>query len=236
MLRIVIAEDDRLTARTVQHFCREKFRPEPVSITCFETVTPALYYVQENPVDLLVLDINLHGESGFGLLKEPFEQKTFYTIIVSSDTGNAVDAFSYGVVDFVAKPFSRERFMTALSRMQQISRGADIQKNSLPIKRDGQLHLLRFRDILYLESDANFTDIFLRNGKVERIRRTLDSMMEDLNSDFFRAHRSCIVNLSEITRVVRTKNNTFKIVIDDRFELPCSRSRYEVLRNVLMGP
>ncbi len=233
-VKVVIAEDDRLTARALQHFCRDAFRPQPVQFSLFEQATPALCYVQENAIDLLILDINLKGESGFEILRQP-EKNGFYTIIVSSDTRSAVEAFNHGVVDFVAKPFSRERFFTAVARMKQAAQnGGGFQKNSLPIKTDGQIQLLRFRDILYLEADGNFTDIHLKGGEVERVRRTLDSLMEELNSDFFRSHRSCIVNLAEISRIVRGKNNTYTVIMDDSHEVPCSRSRYNVLRKILM--
>ena len=84
MVRIVIAEDDKLTARTFQHYCREAFEPEPVSIKLFDALTPALYHVREHPIDLLILDINLQGQSGFEILDFPERGRSSTTM---SDRG-----------------------------------------------------------------------------------------------------------------------------------------------------
>ncbi len=237
MVRIVIVEDDKLTARTIRHFCQTAFQTEdggvaPVTIRQFDRLVPALYYIRENPIDLLVLDINLHGESGFDILKTP-EKNAFYTIIVSSDTANAVNAFDYGVLDFIVKPFTRDRFMASIARMRNAAEAQGQYKNSLPIKRDGMIELIRYREILYLQAVGNFTDIFLKDGRTERVRRTMDSILAELNSDFFRSHRSYIINLAEVTKILRGKNNTYAVMVGDEHEIALSRSRYNLLKKIL---
>lgn len=239
MIRIVIVEDDKLTARTIRHFCQSAFQSNPgtggnapVTIRQFDRLVPALYFIRENPIDLLVLDINLQGESGFEILKTP-EKNAFYTIIVSSDTSNAVNAFDYGVLDFIVKPFTRERFLTAIARMQNATEAQGTYKNSLPIKKDGMIELIRYRNILYLQAVGNFTDIFLKDGRTERIRRTMDSILSELNSDFFRSHRSFIINLAEVTKILRGKNNTYGVVVGETHEIALSRARYNLLKKIL---
>ncbi len=134
MIRIGIVEDDKLTARTIQHLCGEAFSEgaETTSIRHFDRMVPALYYIQENPIDLLILDINLQGDSGFELLTRP-EKPAFHTIIVSSESGNAVNAFDFGVLDFIVKPITRERFMAAIARMRSVESAQSQYKISLPV-------------------------------------------------------------------------------------------------------
>lgn len=232
MVRVVIVEDDRLTARTLQHFCAEAFGSDLGTIKHFDSLTPALFHIRENPIDLLVLDINLKGESGYEILKFP-EKESFYTIVTSSDTQNAVSAFDYGVLDFVAKPFTRERFISAIERMKRASQANSIHRNSISLKKDGMLEMIRYRDILYLESVGNFTDIHLKNGKTERIRRTMEAILAELNSDFFRSHRSFIINLSEVSRILHCKNNTYRVLLGDSKEVALSRSRCNLLKKML---
>ena len=239
MVRIVIVEDDKLTARTVRHFCQEAFQEggsgsgsATVQFRQFDRLVPALYYIRENPIDLLVLDINLHGESGFDILKTP-EKNAFFTIIMSSDTSNAVSAFDYGVLDFIVKPFTRERFLASIARMRNATEAQGQYKNSLPLKKDGMIELVRYREILYLQAVGNFTDIYLKDGRVERIRRTMDSLLEDLNSDFFRSHRSYIINLAEVSKILRGKNNTYSVMVGGEHEIALSRSRYNILKKIL---
>ena len=237
MITIVIAEDDNLTARTLRHYCAEAFENEPISVKHFNRLTPALYFVQENPIDLLLLDINLKGESGFDILELP-EKDSYYTIIISSDTRNAVSAFDFGVLDFIAKPFTRERFMAAIGRMRDARGVGGRQKNSLSIKKDGMLEIVKYKDILFLQAVGNFTDLHLQNGQVERMRRTLDSVLENLNSDFFRSHRSYIINLAWVQSIKRGKNNTYSVIINNTAatEVPLSRSNYTTLKKILDDP
>lgn len=231
VIRIVIAEDDPLMSRTLQHLCSKAFADDITSIKTFNALVPALYHIRENPIDLLLLDINLKGDSGFDILETP-EKESFYTIIVSSDTQNAVNAFEYGVLDFIAKPFTEERFMAAIARMQKAGQASGVYRNSIPVKKDGAIDLVKYEDILYLQAVGNFTDIVLRNGSTERIRRTMESMVSELSSDFFRSHRSFIINLAAVNRIVRSKNNTYSVIMENQSEVAVSRSRYNLLRNL----
>ncbi len=110
------------------------------------------------------------------------------------------------------------------------------------------IELVLYREILYLNAVGNFTDIYLKHGRTERVRRTMDAILEELNSDFFRSHRSYIINLAEDRRILRGKNNTYAVIIGDSessaanadhggthqgIEIPLSRSRYNVLKNIL---
>ncbi len=231
MVRIVIAEDDRLMARSLAVLCQKAFGDTTLLIKTFDALTPALYYIRENPIDLLLLDISLKGESGFEILKFP-EKESFYTIVISSAAENAVNAFEYGVLDFIPKPFTEERFLAAIARMLRSGQTGAAYKNCLSLKRDGAIDLVRYQDILYLQAVGNFTDIVLRDGRTERVRRTMDSMQNELNSDFFRSHRSYIVNLAAISRIVRGANNTYRVVLENDEEAPVSRTRYNQLRTL----
>ncbi|MEI7014432.1 LytR/AlgR family response regulator transcription factor [Leptospira licerasiae] len=234
MVRAVLVEDDKLMARTIQHYCREAFGKSLVSLKTFDELTPALYSIKENPIDLLLLDINLKGQSGYEILKLP-EKDSFYTIVISSDKQNAVSAFDFGVLDFVAKPFTRERFIAAIDRMKSASasKADSLRKNSISLKKDGMIEVIRFQDILYLEASGNFTEIHLKSGRKELIRKTMESVLSELNSDFFRSHRSFIINLSEVKKILHGKGNHFKVLLGDSAEVALSRSNYGALKEML---
>ncbi|EPG67266.1 LytR/AlgR family response regulator transcription factor [Leptospira wolffii] len=232
MVRAILVEDDKLMARTIQHYCKEAFGKDLVSLKTFDELTPAIYCIQENPIDLLLLDINLKGQSGYEILKLP-EKDSFYTIVISSDKQNAVSAFDFGVLDFVAKPFTRERFLAAIDRMKRASQTDSLRRNSISLKKDGMLEVIRFQDILYLEAAGNFTEIHLKSGRKELVRKTMEAVLAELNSDFFRSHRSFIINLSEVKKILHTKGNNFKVQLGESTEVALSRTRYNLLRKML---
>ncbi len=68
------------------------------------------------PIDVLFLDLNLNGKDGFDLLKTSVSG-AFHVIIISAHTEQALKAFEYGVLDFVGKPFNKERLARALDRV-----------------------------------------------------------------------------------------------------------------------
>jgi len=74
----------------------------------------AIDYVEKESVDLCFLDLNLSGQNGFQLIEK--SKQDFQTIITSAYTEKAIDAFHLGVLDFVPKPFQKERVKKAINR------------------------------------------------------------------------------------------------------------------------
>ena len=75
-----------------------------------------LGFIKEQSIDLLFLDLNLNREDGYELLEE-VAAESFHTIIVSAYKDRAIRAFEYGVLDFVAKPYTEERLSLAIQRI-----------------------------------------------------------------------------------------------------------------------
>ena len=113
---IVIVEDEPVIAQRLQRQVKEILVDQQPNIKWFDNFDDAQSYLFEQPLDLLILDLNLHGVDGFELLKT-VSAESFHTIIVSVYAEKAITAFEYGVVDFVAKPFNFERLQQALLRV-----------------------------------------------------------------------------------------------------------------------
>lgn len=225
-MRILIVDDEPPAARGIQRLCEECLGREVESLKILGNVTASVCYIQEQPVDLLFLDIDLDGENGFTILEET-SSSSYYTIITSSHTEYAVRAFEHSVLDFLPKPFGKQRFEQALERMRKAwhSRAAAAREH-LPVKKDEMVEMVPLDQILYLVSDRNYTILHLADGGEERVRKTLDSMLELLPPEFVRAHKSCIVRKSEVQRILHGKNNTYRLLLKNQAELPLSRSMY----------
>ena len=102
-MNIVIVEDEPVIAQRLARQIKAIDALNSAKLKHFDTFDDAQAYLEENLIDLLFLDLNLHGVSGFDLLKS-VAAASFHTIIVSAYAEQAIKAFEYGVVDFVAKP------------------------------------------------------------------------------------------------------------------------------------
>src|SRR5688572_4889959 len=115
-MRVLIVEDEPLLAQRLERFCREILGARLETLRVATLFSEASARLDESPIDLLLLDLNLHGRDGMELLASSVAG-SFHTIIVSANTEHALRAFEYGVMDFIAKPFTRERLEQALQRV-----------------------------------------------------------------------------------------------------------------------
>lgn len=232
-MRILILDDEPPAARRIAKYCQEVFGKDIQTLKILDSLFPAIYYLQENAVDLLFLDIDLNDdENGFDLLKE-IPSPSFYTIITSSHTEYAIQAFEYSVIDFLPKPFPLQRFAKAMVRVKNTLQARGIQKDFIAVKKDESLEMVRPGLISWLESEGNYTIMHLTSGSSEKIRKTLDKISSELPKNFVRTHRSYIVNANDVERILYGKNNSsYQVQLKDQTRVPLSRSNFSNFKKV----
>ncbi len=171
----------------------------------FTNVPDALSFVNENTVDLIFLDVEMPGPNGFELLDQiAFLPKI---ILTTSKKEYAYDAFEYKVTDFLKKPFSYERFLEAMQKVQSspnaaLSRnaaGSDTEASDhIYIKSEGKLVRLSNDSILFMESMGDYVK-FVTADKKYITHNTIKNLEDKVNKQYFlKVHRSYIVNLHKI--------------------------------------
>lgn len=202
-----IAIDDELPAlRVIEHFCSETdfIRLEKT----FNKPAEALKYIRKYPVDLLFLDINMPSLTGIELYKS-VTQNTM-VIFTTAYSEYAVEGFNLNAVDYLLKPFTRERFEQAVNKARQmyhIRRQQDQQaaEEYLFVRADYSLVKIPLTDILYIEGLDDYLKIHIAGQKPVVARMTMKTMQEKLSpKDFIRVHRSYIVAFRKI-EMVRNK-------------------------------
>lgn len=232
-MHILIVDDEPPAARRVERLLREHFSEPIQSLKMLHGVEPAVYYLQEHPVDLVFLDLEIAEDSGFDLLVRA-SSGSFDTIIVSGHPEGAVQAFDHEVVDFVTKPVKPERFIRALERLQTARTKRGIHKQSLSLPGEEGTEVVELNSIEHIQSEGNYCIIHLYDGTDRKIRRTLGSMEQDLGDEFLRTHKSCIVRRSDIVRILSAANNTYLVELKSEKRVPLSRSVREDLRSGLL--
>ena len=196
-MKLVLIEDEPLVAQRLERFCREVLGTSLERLHRASSYDEAAAWLGENAVDVMLLDLNLEGRDGMELLKRSVAS-AFHTVIVSANTDRALEAFHYGVLDFVPKPFTRERLAQALARAcGPVTRGGQAARN-LAIKKSGRIELVPVDDVLYVQGAGNYSELVLGDGRRELHDKTLEKLETLLPGDFERTHKSYLVRLSAI--------------------------------------
>jgi two-component system, LytTR family, response regulator len=160
-------------------------------------------YLKAEPVDLVFLDVEMPGMSGIELLKNL--SKPPIVILVTSKKDYAVEAFELNVADYLIKPVTLPRFLTAVDRAKELfdNRGDKVEfddKNNgyIFVRANSVLNRVKLSDILYIQALGDYVNIYVP-GKRYMVHSTLKSMEERLPPDkFFRLHRSYLIGVDHI--------------------------------------
>lgn len=231
MIRILVVEDEALVAQRLIRFIRES-DDNPKEIHHVQSLDTAESYLSHHAVDLLFLDLNIHGKQGFDLLKT-YVHKSFHTVIVSAYTDKAIEAFEYGVLDYICKPFTKERIKKALDRFTSNATTGSGNTTHLAVKIKNEIKFVPLSEISYLEAASIYTELVLINGEKYVYDKPLNSLMQILPEQYKRIHRSYAVDISRIDAIVKIKHNTYRSRLTNGHSLPISRSIRQELRSML---
>ena len=215
-----IAVDDELPALSLlENFCRKTDFIELQK--SFNKPNEALRYLQQFPVDLLFLDINMPSLTGIDLYKAV--QQNTMVIFTTAYSEYAVEGFNLNAIDYLLKPFTFDRFMQAVNKVKSAAKLSGEQKEKyLFIRADYSLIKIVIDDILFIEGLDDYLKIHIQNDKPIIARMTLKNVLEKLpSSDFIRVHRSYVVPLSRIKSV---RN---KVISIENEEIPIGTSYEE---------
>lgn len=169
--------------------------------------TEALEFIAEEKPDIAILDIQLGGKkTGIDVAKEIIENYNFPYIFLTSNSDEATirEVKALNPPAYLLKPFTKEELYASIEIvMHNFSENkVSSQKQSestqdwLFVKEKGVYKKVVLKDILYLKSEHVYTELFLKNNGNQLIRTSLNSIINNLNSNFIRVHRSYVININ----------------------------------------
>lgn len=197
VLSSVIVEDLQVAADYLTRCCEKSGLLEVKGH--FPNVEEALQYLNQQSVDLLFLDVEMPGATGFELLDRlAYSPKV---ILTTSKTEYAYNAFEYNVSDFLKKPFTYQRFLEAVQKITSPNLESNVNSTATDhifIKSEGKLIRLNNSDILYIESMGDYVK-FVSTDKKYITHNTIKNLEEKVNKQcFLKTHRSYIINVDKI--------------------------------------
>lgn len=231
-MKILIVEDEAVAARGLERMLREILKERIHSLKILKSLTASEIFLEDYSVDLMFLDLNLNGEDGFELLRSA-AASSFHTIIVSANTARAIEAFQYGVLDFVPKPVNSTRLKEAVERFNSNSHSNN-QLKYLSIKKDDTVQLIPIEEIVYLEGNDNTVFVHLRNGEREEHRKTLQFLEGILPVHFHRIHKSYILDIQYISNFRIRSGSRYEVELKNGTLIPLSRNKYKELKDQII--
>lgn len=236
MLQAVIVDDE---IKALQSLTWEltNFSEEINVIASFTNPIEALEYLGKNTPDCLFLDIEMPTMDGFQFIQK-LTNKNFPVIITTAYNQYALKALKNEALDYLLKPidtddleetvlkikkFNAKYFSVEKLEMALLNFNSKSTQKRITLNTDGKLLFLENDEILYAESDGNYSTIFLSDGQKIVLTKKLKEVNQLLPSDsFFRIHNSYIINLNKIKEFLKTDGY---VVLKSNHKIPVSRQK-----------
>lgn len=226
---ILIVEDEARIARRIERMTRDILGNSLNSLTHIDTLDTAAEFIENSSLDLVLLDLNLNGDNGFDLLTAAIS-KSFHTIIVSAYKEQAITAFEYGVLDFVPKPFNRNRLEEAIHRTLAKGKKETNTVKYLAVKKRSRIQLIPIEDVRYIKGAGSYAELFLTNGEKELHDKSLEKLEQLLTPSFERIHKSYLVKMSEVKEIIVKSGSKYMAKLKNETYIPIGRTKYKILK------
>ena len=249
IIHAIIIEDEKPARDLIRAYLEDFSSVELIGE--YDNGFDGLKAINELKPDTIFLDVQMPKLTGFELL-EVLEHHPEVIFTTAYDQ-YAIQAFEENAVDYLLKPFSKQRFKEAINRLemrlesQNETKGArtGIEKikqhlaeseeklHRVVIKKSGKIHVISTSDINFLEAQDDYVMIYTDEGKYLK-QQTLKYFEKHMDpQQFVRVHRSYIANITSIERIEPYEKSNFILILKDGNKVPVSRSGMQVLKENL---
>lgn len=202
-IKCIIIEDEPLAQERVRGYVSKIALLELVAT--FENGIDALLFLKSNEVDLIFLDINI-GEFN-GIQFAEIIQEHISVIITTAFPEYAIKGYDLNVTDYLLKPFTFERFLQAVEKVQSTNRSNDqkIEKEFIFVKTEYRLEKIVLKDILFIEGMRDYRRIHTLDKKIMTLQTFKEFEQIIPVNQIMRVHKSFMVNLSRIESIERDR-------------------------------
>lgn len=243
MKKIILIDDEPLARVLVREYL-EDFPELEVVAECGDGFEGLKAIALHQP-DLLFLDIQMPKINGFEMLELVSGQPA--VIFTTAYDEYALKAFETNAIDYLLKPFSKERFQQAINKwlqnptmnsaskvaLTEIPNKQPEEQNRIVIKDGSEISIIPTSELEYLEAYDDYVKIH-HKGKVHLKKKTMNYFEQLLNpAIFIRIHRSYILNINELAKIESFEKNSYLAILRSGKRIPISRTAYAPLKEIL---
>ena len=236
MLSAVIVDDEEHCRETLVKQL-EWSCPNVEVIGQAESVEKAKHLLARKTPDVLFLDIEMPGGTGFDLINQ-LQDVSYSVIFTTAYDEFALDAFKVNAIDYLLKPIDGDALKNAVEKVEKMmpeqmnenldrllaQMGGHVSSKKIAFPVSDGLSFVEMNDIIRCESEGAYCHIFISNQPKLFLSKTLKQVSELINHEkFLRVHNSHLINTDFIKSYIRGKGG--QVIMDDGTSIPVSRSR-----------
>jgi two-component system LytT family response regulator len=237
-MRTLVVDDEPLARERLRGLLRGE--PDVECVGECANGREAVEAIRSQKPDLVFLDVEMPVLDGLGVIEEIGAELMPAVIFVTAYDRYALRAFEIHALDYLLKPFDRERFQEAVRRARERvqrarggdgglaglleeSRGARKPADRLVIKSGGRVFFVKTEDIDWIEAAGNYARVHV-GSEIHLLRETMNALEARLDGDkFLRIHRSTIVNIERIQELQPWFHGDYVVILHDGTQLTLSR-------------
>ncbi len=249
MIKTLLVDDEKHARERLSYMLKELDGIELIG-ECKNGIEAIRTIEKEKPA-LVFLDIEMPELCGFDVISNMEVDNMPFVIFVTAFSEYAVKAFEVNAIDYIHKPFDKERLAKAVNKAKSALESYDEQKmrerldkllNSDSLKEDqierfviksgSNIFIVKAEDVLWIEAAGNYVNIITENKK-HLLRSTMSGLINRLDKDaFYQIHRSTIVNLNYVERIEEWSYGDYKVILKNGTDLKMSRNYKSLIKNL----
>lgn len=251
MIRAIIVDDEPLAREKVQLFASSETDLSIVDVC--SNGHEALASITKHQPDVIFLDIQMPEMNGFEVLDNIKKEKLPGIVFITAYDEFALRAFERHALDYLLKPFDRERFRAAVDHARTVLKSGiesevtaeqirtlldSLKKERAPldriiVKTNGRIIFLRLEEVDWMEAAGNYVKIHVGNES-HLIRETMNNLEAQLDREqFVRIHRSTIINIDKLKELQSWFNGEYKVILTTNAQLIMSRGYRENFNKII---
>jgi two-component system LytT family response regulator len=249
LIRVVVADDQPMARERLVSLLSAEPGVEVAGVA--SSGLEAVDCIRHQAPDLVFLDLQMPGMDGFGVIEAIGVERMPATVFVTAFDEYAVRAFEVQALDYLLKPFGRQRFQSALARARRhlererqgemAGRLAELLQMRRPgegrerilVKSGGRVSFVEVDAIDWVEAEGNYVRLHA-GDQVHLMRETMNGLVERIGAQqFFRIHRSRIVNVKKVKELLIAGGGDYQVVLADGTTLGLSRLYRDALQEQL---
>lgn len=238
MIKAIVVDDESAAINSLI-WELQKFSDTITVVDTFTSATEALSGINYLKPDCVFLDIEMPEMNGFALLQK-LEYRGFAVIITTAYNQYAIQAIKENALDYLLKPVDGDDIGKIVKKLEHLNRAHSFHeqfqetlnalsgastKQIIQIPVNGKILFIKIDEIVYCESDGNYTKVYLESSKQHYVSKKLKELEDMLpNSLFFRVHNSFILHMLKVREYIRSEGY---VVLSNEKKIPVSRVKKE---------